>query len=360
VSAEDQTAVPDAPDKTEPETQVSEQETEQGTFVAELLKSAAEEGHDIGLKPPTPAEPPKAEETEPETETETETEDEPDEEEKEQPTDKSEKLVPLREVMEERAKKKRANERADAAEAQAAQLQAQLQAIGTPQPTEDDPFKDINDMAALDRLERSYEKAIDLADDNPDGAVDVVVGRDVDGKPLKRDFEPAELLVMRKKAEKAIRKAIPERRTYLQQRAVADAEAARIYPELQDPNTDFTKAAAVLANEVISGKAAKNPMLLVFVSHAVKGYLDSLKLNGEGKPAVKSPEARKIVEASKTKIAPSPTKTRSFTERGSGSANVEKARARLKEEGSSEAAEELVGKLLSGSGQSKRVEPVGE
>jgi len=43
---------------------------------------------------------------------------------------------------------------------------------------------------------------------------------------------------MRKKAEKAIRKFIPERRSYLQQRAVADAEAAKRYPELPELQQD--------------------------------------------------------------------------------------------------------------------------
>jgi len=86
-----------------------------------------------------------------------------------------------------------------------------------------------------------------LADENPDGAVDIVVGRR-DGKDVKEDFTPEQLLKMRKNADKAIRKFIPERRTYLQQRVAADAQAAEVYPELKDPDSDFYKAAGYLAN----------------------------------------------------------------------------------------------------------------
>jgi hypothetical protein len=361
VSAEDQSAAPDATGQNEPETTGTEQPTtDSKTLGTDLLQIAAEMGHDIGLEPPKAEAKPEPEaEPEPEVEEEPSETEEPETEEEVKPAAKGDKLVPLREVLEEREKKKRANARAEAAEQQAAQLQAQLQQVVSPQPTEDDPFKDINDFAALDRLEKSYEKAVDLADENPEGAEGVVVGRDNTGQPVRRDFEAAELVAMRKKAEKAIRKFIPERRTYLQQRAVADAEAAKLYPEFTDPSSEFTQAAAVLAQRLVSGEAAKDPTLLVWIGHAVRGWQMSQKeQNSNG--AVKSPGAKKIVDAARQKVAPTATRTRSFVERGSGSGNVDKARDRLKQEGSAEAAEELVAKLLSGGGSSKRVEPIGE
>jgi hypothetical protein len=360
VSAEDQSAAPDATGQNEPETTGTEQqETDSKSLGTDLMQIAAEMGHDIGLTPP------KAE-AKPEPEPEPEVEEEPSEteetetEEEIKPAAKGDKLVPLREVLEEREKKKRANARAEAAEQQAAQLQAQLQQAVTPQPTEDDPFKDINDFAALERLEKSYEKAVDLADENPEGAEGVVVGRDNTGQPVRRDFAPEELVAMRKKAEKAIRKFIPERRTYLQQRAVADAEAARLYPEFTDPSSEFTQAAAVLAQRLVSGEAAKDPTLLVWIGHAVRGWQLSEQEKKNGNGAVKSPAAKKIVDAARQKVAPTATRTRSFVERGSSSGNVDKSRERLRNEGSAEAAEELVAKLLSGGGSSKRVEPIGE
>jgi len=359
-------AASDVSEQPEPETQATEQTTTESTsFGSDLLKLAEEMGHQVTDTPP-----PKTEsitdapaETETKEEEATETEAESDEDE-EKPEDKPEaakgdKLVPLREVLAEREKKKRANERAEQAEAYAAQLQAQLQQAAVPQPTEDDPFKDVNDFAALDRLERSYEKAVDLADENPEGAVEVVVGKDATGQPIKRDFPPEELAAMRKKAEKAIRKFIPERRSYLQQRAVADAEAARRYPELQDPNTDFYKATAILANNLLTGRASKEPDVLIWIARAVKQYQTELQeQNRNGNGAVKSPEARKIVQAARQKVAPTPTRTRTLGERGSSSVNVDKARERLRNEGTEDAAEELVASLLSGGASSNIVEPV--
>ena len=226
MSAEDQSAAPDATGQNEPETTGTEQPTtDSKTLGTDLLQIAAEMGHDIGLTPPKAEAKPEPEaEPEPEVEEEPSETEEPETEEEVKPPAKGDKLVPLRELMEERDKKRRANERAEKAEALAAQVQAQLQQAVAPQPTEDDPFKDINDFAALDRLEKSYEKAVDLADENPEGAEGVVVGRDNTGQPVRRDFEAAELVAMRKKAEKAIRKFIPERRTYLQQRAVVKVE----------------------------------------------------------------------------------------------------------------------------------------
>ena len=361
-------AASDVSEQPEPETQAAEQPTTESTsFGSDLLKLAEEMGHQVSDTPPPKTESvtdaPAETETKEEEATETEAESDEDEEKPEEKPEavKGDKLVPLREVLAEREKKKRANERAEQAEAYAAQLQAQLQQAAVPQPTEDDPFKDVNDFAALDRLERSYEKAVDLADENPEGAVEVVVGKDATGQPIKRDFPPEELAAMRKKAEKAIRKFIPERRSYLQQRAVADAEAAKRYPELQDPNSDFYKAAAILANNLLTGRASKEPDVLIWIARAVKQYQTELQeQNRNGNGAVKSPEARKIVQAARQKVAPTPTRTRTFSERGSSSVNVDKARERLRNEGTEEAAEEFVASLLSGGGASNRVEPVGE
>jgi outer membrane biosynthesis protein TonB len=200
-------AASDVSEQPETETTVTEQPTtESKSFGSDLMQIAAEMGHDLGDTPPPKAEAPPEPEPEPEVEEEpSETEETKTEEEVKPEATKGDKLVPLREVLAEREKKKRANERAEQAEAHAAALQAQLHQAVAPTPTEDDPFKDINDFAALDRLERSYEKAVDLADENPEGAVEVVVGRDANGQPIKRDFAPEELVSMRKKADKAIR-----------------------------------------------------------------------------------------------------------------------------------------------------------
>ncbi len=365
-------AASDETEQTEPVEKATEQQTEITAVVTSfedaLLKAAVEDGHTIG--PPKaeteaeakPEEPGTETESEPETVAESETDDDAETEE-EKPSAKKDKWPESasKRVAEETAKRKRANERADKAEALAAQFQAQLTQTVAPRPTEDNPFGDVQDVNALDRLERSYEKTMDLADENPDGAVDVVIGRGTDGKEIRKDFTPEELVILRKKADKAIRKFIPERRTYLQQRAVADAQALEVYPELKDPDSDFTKAAGYLAQRLLTGEAQKDPTLLVWIGHAVKGYQESLKRNGNTETQVKSPEAKRIVESARTKVAPTPTKTRSFVERRTSSANLEKATKKFEETKTEEAAEEMLAAIFSQrGGGSKRLEPIAE
>lgn len=350
--------------------QTKAESTAEPSFEDVLLKAAVDDGHVVGEQPKEEAEP----ETDPE-ETKTEETSESDDESKveeksddekekeEQPAAKKDEWPPSAKerVAEETAKRKRANERADKAEALVAQYQAQLAQTVAPKPTEDNPFADIQDVNALDNLERSYEKTIDLADENPDGAIDVVIGRDKDGKEIRRDFTPEELVNLRKKADKAIRKFIPERKEYLGQRAIADAQAVEVYPELKDPESDFAKAAAFLANKLLSGEIQKAPDILVWIGHAVKGYQDSLKRNGNSDAQVKSPEAKRIVESAKTRVAPTPTRSRQFVERGASSANLDKVTKKFEQTGSREDAEALVGTLLSQrSGGSKRLEPIAE
>lgn len=372
MNAQDDAGAMDVSKETEPEKEATEQETTESEFQDTLLKLAEEEGHAIGDKPPEDkpesisAEPEETEEEVPEeaegvpegTDSETEEEEKPEEELK--PAAKKGDEWPTSakvRVAEETAKRKRANERADKAEAAALALQAQLQKVVAPQPTEDNPFLDINDPSALERLERSYEKAIDLADENPDGAVDVVVGIE-NGQEKRRDFTPEELTVMRRKAEKAVRKFIPERRTYLQQRAQADAAAVELYPELKDVDSEFTQVAAIAAQKIFSGQALKEPEILIALGDYARGYLSRIK--EKSSPSVKTPEAKRILESAKQKIAPTPVRSRSVPERKS-SVSLEKADQKVKKEGTREAAEEYLDALWSKKGgSSKRVETVSE
>lgn len=360
-------AASDVSEQTEPESKGTEQTTESlGTSLQDvLLRAAAEDGHELGDVPlKAESEPePEAEKTEAEVE-EKEAESESETKTDAPPVAKKDDVWPpsaKQRVAEETEKRKRAQERADKAELLAQQYQAQLQQTVAPQPTEDNPFIDVQDINKLDSLQQSYEKTIDLADENPDGAVDVVIGRDNSGREIRKDFTPEELSHLRKKADKAIRKFIPEHRTYLQQRAVADQQALAIYPELQDPESEFTKIAGVLAQGLMSGRSLKDPNLLVWIGHAVRGYQDSLKRNGH-ETKVSTPAAKRIVESARTQVAPTPTRTRQFVERGTGSSkNLEKAAERLEKTGSADDAEALVGAIFSQrGGGSKRVEPIAE
>jgi hypothetical protein len=373
MSAEDQPAASDAPSETESHDEATEQ-TSDSNFAAALTQLAAESGHEIGdvavpeVKAEAETETEEADipgveekepDTEPETEAKEETEKPPEDKEDEKP--KGDKLVPLSEVLEERAKKKRANERAERAEQLAEQLQSQLAQNVGPRPTEADPLIDVQDTIALDRLERSYDNVLEMADTSPDALVEQAVEAEKknSGRDLLERFTPEQILAMTKrKAEKAIRKQIPERRTYLQQRAAADQKAAELYPELID-NDEFRQAAGFLANSLLSGQAMKAPDALIWIARAVKGLQMEQQRNGHDSTKVKSPEAKKIVEASRQKIAPTPTRSRSLPERR-GTANLEKASQKFEETGSPEDAENVVAAMFSQRGGSKRVESLAE
>jgi hypothetical protein len=210
-------------DETEPiaGTEQTESESEPTSFEQALLRAAKEEGHTIGDEPPKAeaseaekvsgeSEEPEAEAaSEPETEPETEEKsEEPEEEEKPAAKKEGEKLVPLSEVLKERAKKTRAREAADAAELRVRELEQQLQKAIAPVPTEDNPFIDIQDVPSLDKLERSYESTIDLVDENierarEEGNVEVPVGTNPDGTQKIRAFSAEQLSALKRRAEKA-------------------------------------------------------------------------------------------------------------------------------------------------------------
>ena len=357
---QDESGASDETEQTEQNVEVKEQTTD---YADTLLALAREEE---GLK--GEAEPETLEDEVPATEPETEDDQEVADPEVEKPEAKKGDEWPSsakERVAEETAKRKRANERADIAHAEVERLRAQLQQNLAPKPTEDDPFKDVLDPNALDRFEASYEKAIELADEYPaeqypDGVEGVVVGKNPDGTDKTATFTADKLREIKRKAEKAIRKFIPERRSYLQQRAVADQRAAEIYPELKDPDSDFTKAVATLAQSLMTGQAMKAPDILEWIGHAVKGYQMKIQENGHGKAAkVKSPEAKKIVHAAQTKIAPTPTRSRSFVERGTRSVTMDKAAKTFAERGDDDSAEELIGAIFANSRGSKRLEPMG-
>lgn len=380
MNTQDESAAPDVSGQTEPVKQATEQTTEKQplSYAQQLLAEAEAEGYEVG--PPQPkaeaepepeAEPekPESEEVLPETGDKPETEEKPEEPKEEE--SEEEKVAAKKgdewpdsakqRVAEETAKRKRANDRADKAEALAMQLQQQLAQASAPVPTEDNPFIDVQDVNTLDRLERSYEKTIDLADENPEGAEDILVGRNPDGSEIRKDFTAEQLSMLKRKAEKAIRKQIPERRTYLQQRAVNDAQALEMYPELKDPESELAKVTSYFMQKILTGEAQRDPTLAIYCGHAAKQYLASLQRNGKETPAVKSPEAKKVIESARQKLAPTPTKTRSLPESRSSSSELARAKKEAQERGyDEESADKLIGTILASRGRANKLERVAE
>jgi hypothetical protein len=278
-----------------------------------------------------------------------------------------EKLVPLREVLDERAKKRRANERAERAEAEIAaregriaELERALAQNAGPRPTSDNPLVDVQDHITLDRLERVYEamEEVDPETVNDDGLVAIPVSIDQSGKLVYQNLEPAQVKLAQKRAERLLRKDIPNRRTYLAQRMQNDAAALEIYPEL-DKDQETKQMAQYLAHQVISGQAQVNPELLVWIGHAIRGYKEwSSKQGSNGKPVPEASDIKKIVESAKTRIAPTAPRTRTTVERKSGADLAKAEQNFLKHKDDEKAQLDYIAALRTQKGQAQRIEPV--
>lgn len=310
----------------------------------------------------------------PEASTEDEDTTEPEEEEEEKAAAKKEpdhkKLVPLSEVLEEREKKKRANDRYDnldieyqKAQGRIRELETQLSQSSGPVPTQDNPMSDIQNQRDLDTLERVYEevKEVSLENLNEDGTITMPTGIGNDGKFVYRKLPPDEARIAQIRADRCVRRFIPQRRAYLTERAKIDAEASQVFPQLNEPDSEFARLANQWTTEVVSGRATNNPQVKFLASLAVYGLAklqeEQAKAgqNGNGK----HPEAdvQKIVAASKQKIAPSSPRERTLPKRQTASADLAKANQRLKENPGSEEAELefLRASRLAAKGQTKVV-----
>jgi hypothetical protein len=353
---------------------------EQTSFESTLLKLASDQGlmapPKDALEQPVADEPPVREEQEGEpedtetTETPAEGEDLKDEEEEEQKPadDKLSKLVPLREVIEERNKKQRANERAErveaelaTAKAQLAEAQRQLSQASGPMPTPDSPLIDIQEPVVLDRLERVYEllEEVDVDNVNEDGTVTVPSAIGQDGKVIYAKIDPEQARLAQKRADRVLRKDIPNRRKYLDQRAQIDAGAVEWYPDLKNPEHQFTQLVNQLTGQVLSGNAMSNPETKFWVANAVYGFMkrseEAQSSNGKSKTA----GVKTIVDSSKQKFAPTASRTRAVVERKS-SADLATVTKELEKNPSPENAEAFVAAALSQSNRQKTVQPAAE
>lgn len=371
--AQDESAAPDVSGQTEPEEKATEQtQTEGKSYAAELLSLAKEDGYDIigpsepkseEEKPETKEEA-KPEETESEAETEPEvgeTEGEDAEVEEEAATSEKKDEWPAsakQRVAEETDKRKRAIDRAEEAEAKLVEYEQRIAQLSGPRPTEDNRFADVQDLASLDRLERSFEKTIDLADDDPEALVEQLVKLEKERTgidPLER-FTAEQLVSMAKrKADKALRREIPDRRKYLNARATEDARAFEVYPELSK-QSEFTQQVQQLVYRLLTGQAQRESDVLIWAARAVRGYQEELKRNGNGNV---DSTVKQIVKSSKQRIAPTPTRTRSVVERGSSGSSLASAQKELKEKRSEDAAVNYVAALRS-KGTYKKLEPFAE
>jgi hypothetical protein len=366
-------------EETEPQGEENEQTQSQSTSLADSLMAVAKaEGMEVGDTPQTPGDAPPAkpeatEETETETEPETEDETEGDGQEQ-RPAAVERKSIEdqiaeakakgekpawyLTRIAEESDKRRRKDSeletvRSDlaAARQEAQAYQAQLAQASAPRPTPQQPLADLYTEPDIQRVEQSYEKILEFAETNRDGATDVVVGRDKDGNPIKQDFSPEEIAQLRVRSERALRKDIPLRRQFIAARAQADSAALEAYPEFKDPKNPMTQEAIAVLKMNPQLEQIVGPEILVWIGHALKGrdtFLKRSSVNGKNG----NTETRKIVESATQRIAPTPPKTRSSFERKSG-ADLAQLNKQLEENGDEESAMKLLEATFASRGRAK-------
>jgi hypothetical protein len=132
-------------------------------------------------------------------------------------------------------------------EAENADLKARATQTPTLAPTPANPLAHVQTIQQLRATEAELEKWLEWSRLNPNGATDVVVGKDEKGNEITQDFDAAEVAKLHNDLDRTLRKAIPQRETYLQTRAQQDAIAKADYPELfNEESEDYQLGRMVL------------------------------------------------------------------------------------------------------------------
>jgi hypothetical protein len=244
-------------------------------------------------------------------------------------------------IREERAKKRKWKQTAEELQAQLRQGQQQPPVV---MPNTQDPLVNVLDLGTLAQVEAAYTQISDFAEDNPDGAYDVLMGIDAQGKEIRKDFTAAEIAKMRQDARPVLR-AIPARRQYLAELKNNTEEAQHSYGEMFKEGTEFNTEASQLV--ALFPEIRRSPEWLLWLGDAIAGRKARLAKGGKpgGKPL--SPEAQVFANAPKVKPAPSVSKARSqVTREGNGEVDAKQAREEFATRGySNEAMEDYVTKL---------------
>lgn len=268
----------------------------------------------------------------------------------------------LERISEQSATLAKRTERLEKAERERDEARAEAAKRSGPQPTRDEPFRDVFDQSELEKFENIYRGILRTAIANPNGADGVNLGKNPDGSDNIVDLDAEGMLELRTKADTALTVDIPARKRFLEKfekqrddyRAkaeVANAEAFQKYPEFKNPEDPFTKEAASLLKANPNLEAVLGPETLLWLGRALKGKeLETNGANGTGTDA-----AQRILQSARTKIAPTTVKTRSLPERKG--ADVAGAKKNLEQRGDTESGEALVTSILSQRrGTAKRIE----
>jgi hypothetical protein len=251
-----------------------------------------------------------------------------------------------------------------------AELEQQVATASGPRPTPHNQFPDVYDVAKLDQLEASYEELLPKAEDaitemvsSGQESLELTIGTNPDGSEKTRAFTLQQLKDIKRNSDYALRKGIPARRAYLEQRKVYDDQAKNgLYEEFKDPESDFSQLKAQILRNNPGLEQMLGPSLLLEIGRYFRGLQWEAAMQAQkqgGNSTTKNEGANRIVQSAKQKIAPTTPKTRSLPERRGGADLVAKATKDLEETGNAEAAEQLVNAIFSRRRQVNKVVPAG-
>ena len=221
-------------------------------------------------------------------------------------------------VKEEAEKRRTAYTERDQWKAKAEELYGQLQnapAAGPP-PTEEDPLADVVDPQGLKRAKKQFWDMLEFAEENPDGADGVPIGKDANGNEILMDYSKRDIVKMKMTAQKVLNEGIPAKIEYLNQVSANIETAKTEYPELLSEEANEIN---VLGDQVLRNfpELKRSPEWILMLGDYITGRRARLaKANGaptpartaNGKPLTRSQQA--ILTAPKFTPAPGVARTR--------------------------------------------------
>jgi hypothetical protein len=260
-------------------------------------------------------------------------------------------------VAEEARKRRERTKERDEWKATAETLHTQLQQVTSQQLQPTKALTEVVDRQSLAAAENHWKEIRRFARTHPDGAEDVLLGKDAEGNEIRKDYTRDQIIQMGLDADEAL-EALPAKREWVAKAEQETDTAKKVYPELFR-DTEAGRAAA--------GIVQRNPWVLRQEDWAlvVGDYLAGRKarLARQGKPGksgkVLSPGAQAILGAPKVAAAPGVIKSRSASggpgagpARGGGGERVDDKRANEEfyaKGGTSEALEEKIKRKLEAS-----------
>jgi hypothetical protein len=211
-------------------------------------------------------------------------------------------------------------------EAEAERLNTQLQQAITPQLQPTKALSEVVDRQSLTAAEAHWKEIRRFARTNPDGAYDVLVGKDAQGNEMRKDYTREEIIQMNLDADEAI-EALPAKRAFVAEVEAQTEVAKQVYPELFRDTEPGREAAGIVQ---------RAPWILQQQDYAliIGDYLAGRKVrlakqgkNGPARAGL-SPGAQAILGAPKVAPAPGVIKSRSASAgpgptRGSGGERVD-------------------------------------